>query len=100
MTAFRYGPFIENMALAWQNRPVEYANLINVDFAEAYGIRDELDNAAIDLLAHHVIAAWAARQASPLMVALDRLDCDDIVTAAGYASEYSAFAHTQPDYDY
>lgn len=100
MTAFRYGPFIENMAFAWHNRPAEYATLINVDFADAYGIRDELDNAAIQLLAHGTINAWAQRQASPLQVALDRLNCDDIVAAAGYTSEHSAFAHSQPDYDY
>lgn len=100
MTAFRYGPFIENMAFAWQNRPAEYTDLINVDFADAYGIRDELDNVAIQLLAHGTIHAWAQRQASPLLVALDRLDCDDIVAAAGYTREYSAFARAQGDYDY
>lgn len=100
MTAFRYGPFIENMAFAWHNRPTDYTDLVNVDFADAYGIRDELDNAAIDLLGHHVITAWAQRQASPLMVALARLDCDDIVAAAGYSGEYTAFVHAQDDYDH
>ena len=99
-TALHTATVLDSAKHAWHNRPSELDNLITVEFAEQYGIREELDAAAIVILAREISNAWAARQASPLQVALAALDHDDIVTEAGYAAEYREFVHAQDDYDY
>lgn len=91
---------LHSAEFAWHNRPSDLDNLITIEFADQYGIREELDAAAIVILAREISNAWAGRQASPLQVALDKLDHDDIVTEAGYAAEYREFVHAQEDYDY
>jgi hypothetical protein len=91
---------LRSAEFAWHNRPSHLDHLITVEFADHYGIRDELDTAAIAILARGISNARARRQASPLQVALSALDHDDILTRAGYAAEYSTFVHAQDDYNY
>ena len=91
---------LQSAEFAWHNRPSDLDNLITPEFADHYGIRDELDAAAVTILAREISKAWAGRQASPLQVALSALDHDDIVTEAGFATEYRQFVHAQDDYDY
>lgn len=91
---------LQSAEFAWHNRPSDLDDLITVEFAEQYGIRAELDAAAVAILAREINNAWTGRQSSPLQVALAALDHDDIITEAGYTAEYREFVHTQDDYDY
>jgi len=78
---------------AWHDRPSSLDDLITLEFADQYGIRAELDAAAIAILVRET-------DAFPLQAALFALDHDDIVAKAGYAAEYKTFVRSQDDYPY